>query len=89
LEAFMAVIIGVDPHKAAHTAVAISGGEEELGRKKVRAGRPGSRCSGPSVDDDPVGAWRTQADAVQALLDEPATAEREHELPHLGRMPLG
>jgi transposase len=38
LEAFMAVIIGVDPHKATHTAVAISGGEEELGRKKVRAG---------------------------------------------------
>ena len=45
--------------------------------------------AGPSVDDDPVGAWRTQADAVQALLDEPATAEREHELRHLGRMPLG
>jgi transposase len=38
LEAFMAVIIGVDPHKATHTAVAISGGEEELGRRKVRAG---------------------------------------------------
>ena len=34
----MAVIIGVDPHKATHTAVAISGGEEELGRRKVRAG---------------------------------------------------
>ena len=44
---------------------------------------------GPSVDDDPVGAWRTQVDAVQALLDDPATAEREHDLPHLGRMPLG
>jgi transposase len=34
----MTVIIGVDPHKATHTAVAISGGEEELDRKKVRAG---------------------------------------------------
>ncbi len=34
----MAVIIGVDPHKATHTAVAISGGEQELARKKVRAG---------------------------------------------------
>lgn len=44
---------------------------------------------GPSVDDDPVGAWRTQADAVQALLDDPAVAEREHDLPHLGTMPLG
>ncbi len=44
---------------------------------------------GPSVDDDPVGAWRTQTDAVQALLDDPATAEREHDLANIGRMPLG
>jgi len=45
--------------------------------------------AGPSVDDDPAGAWRTQTDAVQALLDDPAVAEREHELTHLGRMSLG
>jgi uncharacterized protein (TIGR03086 family) len=45
--------------------------------------------AGPTVDDDPVGAWRTQCDAVQALLDEPATAERVHEFPHLGTMSLG
>ena len=32
----MTVIIGVDPHKASHTAVAISDGEEELDRKRVR-----------------------------------------------------
>ena len=44
--------------------------------------------SGPSVDDDPVGAWRTQAAAVQALLDDAAVAEREHDLPHIGRMSL-
>ncbi len=31
--------------------------------------------AGPSVADDPVGAWRAQTDAVQALLDDPATAE--------------
>lgn len=43
--------------------------------------------TGPSVDDDPVGAWRAQTEAVQALLDDPAT-ERELDLPHLGRMPL-
>jgi uncharacterized protein (TIGR03086 family) len=43
---------------------------------------------GPSADDDPVGAWRTQTDAVQALLDDPDTAEREHDLPHIGRMTL-
>lgn len=34
----MAVIIGVDPHKATHTAVAIGSGEEELASKKVRSG---------------------------------------------------
>lgn len=45
--------------------------------------------AGPSVDDDPVGAWRAQTKAVQALLDDPATAERVHELPHIGTMPLG
>ena len=45
--------------------------------------------TGPSVDDDPSGAWRTQTNAVQALLDDPTIAEREHDLPHLGTMPLG
>jgi uncharacterized protein (TIGR03086 family) len=44
---------------------------------------------GPPVDDDPVGAWRTQTDAVQALLDDPTTADREHDLPHIGTMSLG
>ena len=44
--------------------------------------------AGPSVDDDPVGAWRTQVDAVQALLDDPATAEREYDFPHMGTMRL-
>ena len=43
---------------------------------------------GPSVDDDPVGAWRAQTEAVQALLDDPAAAEREHDLPHIGTMSL-
>lgn len=45
--------------------------------------------AGPSVDDDPVGAWRAQAAAVQALLDDPDTADREHDVAHLGRMSLG
>ena len=34
----MSVIIGVDPHKASHTAVAVSDDELELARKKVRSG---------------------------------------------------
>jgi transposase len=33
------VMIGVDPHKASHTAVAIDGDETELATMKVRAGR--------------------------------------------------
>ena len=45
--------------------------------------------AGPSVDDDPVGAWRAQTEAVQALLDDPDIAERVHDLPHIGTMPLG
>src|SRR5271166_2527935 len=35
----MQVIIGVDPHKASHTAVAIGDNEGELGAVKVRATR--------------------------------------------------
>ena len=45
--------------------------------------------AGPSVDDDPAGAWHTQTDAIQALLDDPALAEREYDFPHLGQMSLG
>ena len=35
----MQVIIGVDPHKASHTAVAIGDDEGEFGAVKVRARR--------------------------------------------------
>ncbi|CAN5466929.1 maleylpyruvate isomerase family mycothiol-dependent enzyme [soil metagenome] len=44
--------------------------------------------SGPSVDDDPVGAWRTHTRAVQALLDDPNTADQVHDFPHIGSMTL-
>lgn len=37
------------------------------------AGGP-SLPEGPSVDDDPVGAWTAMSDGIQALLDDPATA---------------
>ena len=33
----MAVTIGIDPHKASHTAVVVDGDEAELARLKVRA----------------------------------------------------
>jgi uncharacterized protein (TIGR03086 family) len=43
---------------------------------------------GPTVDDDPVAAWQAQADAVQALLDDPGTAGLVLRNPHTGDVPL-
>jgi uncharacterized protein (TIGR03086 family) len=40
--------------------------------------------SGPSVDEDPVGAWRQLNDALQALLDDPDTAARAFTNEHTG-----
>ncbi|GAA4234824.1 maleylpyruvate isomerase family mycothiol-dependent enzyme [Actinomadura meridiana] len=45
-------------------------------------------AGGPSVDDDPVAAWQVHCDAVQALLDDPATADRVLTNPHIGSLPL-
>ena len=44
--------------------------------------------AGPSVDDDPVGAWQAQCDAVQAVLDDPATADLVLSNRHIGEVPL-
>jgi uncharacterized protein (TIGR03086 family) len=35
--------------------------------------------SGPSVDDDPLGAFTSARDAMQAALDDPATAAQEYD----------
>ncbi|NYJ01672.1 uncharacterized protein (TIGR03086 family) [Nocardioides thalensis] len=43
---------------------------------------------GPSVDDDPVGAWTHHADAVQAVLDDPASAGMVFAHPRLPEQPL-
>jgi uncharacterized protein (TIGR03086 family) len=43
---------------------------------------------GPSVDEDPVAAWQVHSDAVQALLDEEATAGRMLVNPHIGELPV-
>jgi uncharacterized protein (TIGR03086 family) len=43
---------------------------------------------GPGVDEDPVGAWRVQSDAVQELLDDPATAGRQLANRHVGELPV-
>ena len=43
---------------------------------------------GPPVDDDPVAAWTVHSDAVQALLDDPATPGRVLSNPNTGDVPL-
>lgn len=43
---------------------------------------------GPTAAQDPAAAWAHQVDAVQALLDDPASAARTIENPHLGAMTL-
>jgi uncharacterized protein (TIGR03086 family) len=47
-----------------------------------------SLARGPSVDEDPVGAWQAQYDAVQALLDDPATPARSLADRHIGEVAL-
>ena len=44
--------------------------------------------AGPDVDKDPVGAWQVHVDAVQALLDDPATTDRLLVNRHIGELPL-
>jgi uncharacterized protein (TIGR03086 family) len=39
---------------------------------------------GPSVDDDPVAAWTTLSDGIQALLDDPETAAKPFSHPQAG-----
>jgi uncharacterized protein (TIGR03086 family) len=43
---------------------------------------------GPSVDEDPVGAWRHLQHEVQAMLDDPATGDRVLSNRHIGDVPL-
>lgn len=45
-------------------------------------------AAGPSVEVDPVGAWKVHAEAVQALLDDPATGGKVLTNPHIGEVPL-
>jgi uncharacterized protein (TIGR03086 family) len=44
--------------------------------------------AGPSVDDDPVAAWHEHCAAVQALLDDPETAQRLLVDRHVGEVPV-
>ncbi|GGX82713.1 TIGR03086 family metal-binding protein [Streptomyces fructofermentans] len=54
----------------------------------LKAGAGVELPKGPSVDDDPVAAWTVHSDGVQAVLDDPATAQRTLSNPHIGEVPL-
>lgn len=54
----------------------------------LAAGAGVELARGPSATEDPVAAWRMHAEAVQALLDDPATPGRVLANPHIGEMPL-
>jgi uncharacterized protein (TIGR03086 family) len=54
----------------------------------LRSGAGVELPHGPSVDEDPVGAWIVHADGVQALLDDPATPGKVLADPHVGEVPL-
>jgi uncharacterized protein (TIGR03086 family) len=43
---------------------------------------------GPSVAEDPVAAWQVHCDGVQAVLDDPRTADREFTNPYIGTLPV-
>jgi uncharacterized protein (TIGR03086 family) len=43
---------------------------------------------GPDADVDPVAAWQVHSDAVQALLDDPASGAKVLSNPHVGEVPL-
>ena len=80
-----AVMIGVDPHKASHTAVVISAAEEELGGLRVRAcagreaaGFPGGHPDGravPAHDRDRRGLGGEVAVAFPAPAAGPRVGE--------------
>lgn len=44
--------------------------------------------TGAGVDTDPVETWTAMSDAVQAILDDPGTAQRTIDDRHIGQMPL-
>ncbi len=54
----------------------------------LAAGADVHLSAGPSVDDDPVGAWRHLQSEVQALLDDPASRERVLSNRHIGDVAL-
>lgn len=77
----MQVIIGVDPHKASHTAVAISAAEEELAYKRVRASQVQVDKLLAWAEPFPTRVWAVEgADGMGYLLAQQLVATGEHVL---------
>ena len=77
----MQVIIGVDPHKASHTAVAISATEDELAGKKIRASRAQVDQLLAWAEPFPTRVWAVEgADGMGYLLAQQLAATGEHVL---------
>lgn len=75
----MQVIIGVDPHKASYTAVAISASEDELAHKKVRATRAQVDELLAWAEPFPTRVWAVEgADGMGYLLAQQLVATGEH-----------
>jgi transposase len=77
----MQVIIGVDPHKASHTAVAISAAEEQLAYKRVRASQVQVDKLLAWAAPFPTRVWAVEgADGMGYLLAQQLVATGEHVL---------
>lgn len=77
----MQVIIGVDPHKASHTAVAIDVDERQLDHKKVRASRAQVEHLLAWAEPFSTRTWAVEgADGMGYLLAQQLVASGEHVL---------
>src|SRR5688572_12556597 len=75
----MQVIIGVDPHKASHTAVAIDSSEVELASKKIRASRAQVEQLLDWASPFPARLWAVEgAEGMGYLLAQQLVASGEH-----------
>ncbi len=94
----MKVMIGVDPHKGSHTAVAVDGGETELGRVKVTTSGTqleqllawAERFEKRTWAVEAAGGWgylvsQQLAEAGEEVLDVPATLAARVRLLGTGR----
>ncbi len=77
----MQVIIGVDPHKASHTAVAIDTSEQLLANKNVRVNRSQVGQLLAWAEPFPARLWAIEgADGLGYLLSQQLVASGEHVL---------